>query len=639
MIKVALFGNPNTGKSSLFNVLTGLRQHIGNFPGVTVDVKQGSFERGDEKYLLYDFPGTYSLYPKSNEEKLVLDVLKDPSARAYPDVAVVVVDVANLERNLLLLDQVNDLQFPIVCALNMGDVAKKKGIEVDQAVLESMYPNIVFTSINARIGLGKVRLVDAIEKAQNLPPKTRSNVFLTEESEQIQDIQNRRKKIGERIHEVLTAVEEKPKKVPALDKLLIHPVWGYLFFVVVLLVIFQSVFSLAAYPMDWIEGGMAALADMTKSALPSGLVADMLADGLIAGIGGVLVFVPQIVLLFFFLGLLEETGYLSRVIFLMDRLVRPFGLNGRSVVPLMSSWACAVPGIMAARTIGNWKERMITIFVAPLMSCSARIPVYTILIALVIPNDSFLGVFNLQGLALLALYLLGLVSALFLAWIMKFFIKNREKSFLVLEMPKYKSPHWPNVFTTVFNKTKGFVWDAGKIILAFSIILWAAATFGPKGEVSELTVQDANGIQLEGADLASAQLEESFLGKFGQTIEPAIRPLGYDWKIGIALLSSFAAREVFVGSLATIYSVENGEEDTATLKEKMKAQRYADGSKVFTFAAGMSLMVFYVYALQCMATVAVVQKETKSWKWAVLQVVAMGLWAYIMAFITFKLLQ
>jgi ferrous iron transport protein B len=639
MYKVALFGNPNTGKSSLFNVLTGLRQKIGNFPGVTVDIKQGDFHIGKEKFKLYDFPGTYSLFPKSNEERLVFDVLSNSNHESFPDMALLVMDIANLERNLLLLDQIVDLGIPTVCALNMADVANKQGLTLNVEELHSKYPQCKFVEINARVGLGKERLLNAIEGTRRSERGENNFVFEELADLQVADLDRRRQKIKTFIDSVLTRKDEGHHDRSLIDRLLVHPVWGYVIFIAILLVIFQSIFALAAYPMDWIDQGMAMLSQSCANFFPAGALSDLFIDGLLAGVGGVLVFIPQIALLFLFLGILEETGYLARVIFLMDRLVRPFGLNGRSVVPLMSSWACAIPGIMAARTIGNWKERMITIFIAPLMSCSARIPVYTLLIALVIPDETVWGIFNYQGLTLLGLYLLGLVSALLLALAMKVVIKKKERSFLVLEMPKYKPPHWPNVWTTVYTKTKGFVWDAGKIILAFSIILWAAASYSTDGKVDSLKIKTVKGIALSGSELASAQLEESFLGSFGRGIQPVLTPLGYDWKIGVALLSSFAAREIFVGSLATIYAVENGEEDQVTLLQTMKNQKDQNGKPIFTLASGLSLMVFYVYALQCMATVAVVRKETKSWSWPIGQFVIMGLMAYFMAYIVFQTLS
>lgn len=632
MKKVAVLGNPNTGKSSIFNLLTGLRQKTGNFAGVTVDTKTGQLHTPDGDYQIIDFPGTYSVYPRSNEEKVVFTILKDKNHPAFPEILLIVIDSSNLERNMLLLDQLYDMHLPLVLVLNMGDVMRKKGQRLNTSELLKLYPNVDIVEVNGRVGLGKNRILEALQRQS---AKSNENVqalsFDLDLEEQKQDVQRRRERIKRAIPDILIKETEQNYRQKA-DRILLHPVLGYLAFLVCLFVIFQSVFSLAEYPMNWIESAFAWMSGTLSDLLPAGIATELLTDGIIPGLGGIAVFLPQIALLFLFLGILEETGYLSRVIFLMDKLVRPLGLNGRSVVPLISSWACAVPGIMATRMISNWKERMITILVAPLMSCSARIPVYTVLIALVIPDKMLFGFLHLQGLVLFALYLLGLVSALLIALVLKWFMKNKDRSFLLLELPHYHFPHWQNVWSTVYLKTKGFVVDAGKIILAISIVLWFAATFGPNGHVHNETIVDGKSVAVEQG------IEESFIGIFGKTIEPVIRPLGYDWKVGIALISSFAAREVFVGTLATIYAVENPEENEATLLEKMHRQTFSDGSPVFTLSSGISLMVFYVYALQCMATVAIVKRETKSWAWALGQMVGMGLLAYVLAFITFQLL-
>ncbi|MGJ8660939.1 MAG: ferrous iron transporter B, partial [Bacteroidota bacterium] len=637
MKKIALFGNPNTGKSSLFNLLTGLNQKVGNFSGVTVEVKTGQIKGALNKHQIIDFPGTYSIFPRSSEEKLVYDVLSDPTSNSYPDVSVVVVDASNLERNLLLFDQIYDLNLPTILVLNMSDVSARAGLKTDVSQLEKHYPNCQIVEMNARVGLGKNRLIAAIEKEiEKEPTVSDSFPFSVGDFNEQSDTVQRREKIQQIVNETQTLNVDAKQRF-FLDKWLAHPILGYFLFIFVLFVIFQSIFSLAVYPMDWIEMGISEVSSALQNWLPDGIATDLLVEGVIPGIGGVLVFIPQIALLFFFLGILEETGYLSRVIFLMDRLMRPLGLNGRSVVPLISSLACAIPGIMAARTIANWKERMITIFVAPLMSCSARIPVYTILIALVIPNTKVLGFINVQGLVLLGLYLLGLFSALIMAFAMKLMIRSNEKSFLMLELPPYRGPRWMNVLTMMWEKTRRFVFDAGKIIVALSILLWLAASYGPKGHVSELDASEFGVTNnLNRNELGALRLENSFIGIMGQKIEPVIRPLGYDWKIGIALITSFAAREVFVGTLATIYSVNDVEENEVKLLDKMKMQTFRDGTPVFTLASGISLMVFYVYALQCMATVAVVKRETGSWKWPILQLVVMGIIAYLGALLAYN---
>jgi len=641
MKKIALFGNPNTGKSTLFNLLTGLNQKVGNYSGVTVEVKTGRIKGALSKHTVIDFPGTYSVFPRSSEEKMVFDVLSNSNSESFPDVCIVVVDTSNLERNLLLFDQIYHLKLPTILVLNMSDVSARAGLKTDVNKLQEKYLDAQIIEMNARVGLGKTRLIGAIENEINKENKKEDYLFpygATNFDEQDDTIE-RREEIQSLVSEV-QSVEKDNKQRFFLDKWLAHPILGYFLFILVLGVIFQSIFNIAVYPMDWIEMGISSTSSFLENSLPSGIATDLLVEGIIPGIGGVLVFIPQIALLFFFLGILEETGYLSRVIFLMDRLMRPLGLNGRSVVPLISSLACAIPGIMAARTIANWKERMITIFVAPLMSCSARIPVYTILIALVIPDTKIFGFINVQGLVLLGLYLLGLFSALIMAFVMKLMIKSDEKSFLMLELPPYRSPRWMNVLTMMWEKTRRFVFDAGKIIVALSILLWLAASYGPEGHVSELEASKFGVTRvISKTELGAIRLENSYIGIMGQKIEPIIRPLGYDWKVGIALITSFAAREVFVGTLATIYSVNDAEENQVKLLDRMRMQTFRDGTPVFTMASGISLMVFYVYALQCMATVAVVKRETGSWKWPILQLITMGVIAYLASLIVFTLLK
>lgn len=617
--------------------MTGLNQKVGNFTGVTVELKSGKIN-GAPDYQMIDFPGVYSLFPNSGEEQIVMDVLSNSEHDAHPNAIITVVDSSNLERNLLLFDQIYELNIPNILVLNMADVSSRAGLKTDLDKLSAAYPDMQIIEMNARVGLGKKRLLEAI-KSISFESKTKTVFpFRADAEEQNTDTLNRRNKI-ESLVEACQTREKDNRDRFILDKGFAHPVLGYGIFILVLFIIFQSVFALASYPMDWIDMGFSWITEVLHNNLPPGVLTELLSDGILPGIGGVLIFIPQIALLFFFLGVLEETGYLSRVIFLMDRLMRPLGLNGRSVVPLISSLACAIPGIMAARTIANWKERLITIFVAPLMSCSARIPVYTVLIAIVIPDKEVLGFINLQGLVLLGLYLLGLVSALLMAVVMKMFIKSKDKSFLLLELPPYKGPRWGNVIVTMWAKTRSFVFDAGKIILTISILIWFTASYGPKGHVSALEAE-AFGTTVENeGELAALRLENSYIGIMGQTIEPVLRPLGYDWKIGIGLIASFAAREVFVGTMATIYSVHDSDENSKTLLDKMRSQTFKSGQPVYTLATGVSLMVFYVYALQCMATVAVVKKETNSWKWPILQLVSMGVIAYLAAWITYQILS
>lgn len=646
MKKIALFGNPNTGKSSIFNRLTGLRQRVGNFPGVTVDKRSGYVNVENQEIEIIDFPGTYSIYPRSKDEEIVYNVISNKNDKNFPDKVVVVVDSSNLERNLLFFSQIYDLGIPTALVLNMTDVAAKNGLEINLSYIEEAFPYAKIIRSNARIGTGinelKKWFVSDVESVQDFKPLIAKEDF----DAQVLDSESRFSAIKILLKKVVQTVEKEESFTSKVDKWLIHPVWGYLFFFTILLLIFQMVFSLASYPMDWIDVGTANFASWLGNVLPEGIFTSLVVDGIIPGIGGVLVFIPQIGLLFTLLIILEETGYMARVVFITDKLMRPFGLNGKSVVPLLSSAACAIPGIMATRTIGSWQERLTTILVAPLISCSARLPVYTLLIALVIPDRTVLGFLNIQGLVLFGLYMLGIVSALIVAWVIKQFFKNKELSVFLLEMPEYKTPRWKNVGIEVYEKVKIFVLDAGKIILAISIVLWALASFGPGNKMDELAklvplpvVQNEESMLEYNSKIASVKLENSYMGYLGKAIEPVISPLGYDWKMGISLLTSFAAREIFVGSLATIYSVHNADEHSELLIDKLRRQKFANGSPVYTLASGMSLLIFYVFAMQCMATLAVVKRETKSWKWPMLQLGYMGVLAYVGAFITYQILK
>ncbi len=643
-MRVALVGNPNTGKSSIFNMLTGLRQHVGNFPGVTVDIKSGSIQLGETKADLVDLPGTYSIYPRSGDEKVVYESLNATQKGERPDAVMVILDSSNLKRNLLLASQAYDLGHPTLFVLNMTDVAKRRGISVNLEGLKKHFPEAEFVSANARAGIGKSNILETL---QNLPKRSKTGYvpcapidFPGQEKETVERYK--------RINTILPDIEQvvtKDQFVSKWDKVFTHPVFGYAIFAGILLVIFQFIFEFSSIPMDLIDGAFGSFSEWTASMMPEGVFTDLLTEGIIPGIGGVVIFIPQIALLFFFISILEETGYLARVVFIMDRLVRPLGLNGKSVVPMMSSIACAIPGVMAARTISDRKERLITILVAPLMSCSARIPVYTLLIALVIPETTVWGVFNAQGLVLFGLYFLGTAMALIVAVILKVLIKTDQKGFLMLELPPYKAPRWGNVGLVVLEKVRLFVWDAGRIILAISILLWALASYGPSERIqlaqnqAKMTAQ-SQGLDAEAADqlVASAKMENSYIGIMGKTIEPVIEPLGYDWKIGISLITSFAAREVFVGSMATIYAVEDDGEQQVPLMQKMKAEKRSDGTPVYSLATGVSLMVFYAFAMMCMATLAVVKRETKSWKWPLVQLGYMGVLAYFGAFITYQIL-
>lgn len=649
-MKIALLGNPNTGKSTIFNLLTGLRQHIGNFPGVTVEKKIGEFIFQNKQFEITDFPGTYSIYPRSIEEEVVYNVLSDSTHPDFPDLAIIILDSANLDRNLFLFTQMYDLNIPAIVVLNMSDIASRRGKKIHIEQLEKEFPGVVFVETSARVKLGIDRLKKAIV---DFIPQSYTKKFipdfelfsLNDAGKQSIDTEKRYEKIKKILPTIVTEKEvTKDSNSNRLDKILVHPIFGYLLFTLVLFVLFQFIYVFASLPMDLIDGTFSSLSNWLHEKLPQGIFSNLISQGIVPGIGGVVIFVPQIALLFFFLSILEESGYLARVVFIMDRLMRPLGLNGKSVVPLLTSVACAIPGIMSTRTISNWKERLITIFVAPLMSCSARIPVYTLLISLVIPSKTIFGFIQLQGLVLFALYALGLISALLVAFIMKLFVKTSEKSFLLLEMPSYKTPRLSNIGLNVLEKVKLFIVGAGKVILAISIILWALASFGPSNKMErevaklnkEISFQQLNEVE-QNHKIAAKKLENSYIGSFGKLIEPVIQPLGYDWKIGVSLLTSFAAREVFVGSLATIYAIEDTGEENTSLLNRLSAERNSDGSKVYTLATGVSLMVFYVYAMQCMATLAVVKRETKSWKWPIYQILFMGLLAYLGAYFTYQI--
>lgn len=651
-MKIALLGNPNTGKSSIFNLLTGLRQSIGNFPGVTVEKKSGLIKIKGEEHVLTDFPGVYSIYPRTKDEEAVYSILTDKKSAEFPELAIYVADASNLERNLLFFTQLYDLDIPLVLVLNMWDLASKRGIEIDIEKLQTRFPDVQIINSNARIGLGKNRIIDAIE---NWEMTLRAEKIIRNyEPARKEDLASQEDEAKERfyaIKKIISKVEntsgfKADDFSRKIDRILIHPIFGYVIFLFVLLTVFQFIFSFASIPMDFIDGLFVSLSNSISEFLPNGMLSDLISQGIIPGVGGVVVFIPQIALLFFFISILEETGYLARVVFIMDRIMRPLGLNGKSVVPLISSAACAIPGIMSARTIADWKERMITILVAPLMSCSARIPVYTLLISLVIPSKKVFGILNLQGIVLLGLYLLGIVAAIFVSLIFKQFIRNKEKGFLLLELPSYKSPRWRNVGINIVEKVKVFVLDAGKIILAISIVLWALATFGPSNKLAvsrQKLIQSSEFKNLSEDQkqqrLASVKLESSYIGIMGKTIEPVIKPLGFDWKIGIALITSFAAREVFVGSLATIYSVNNESDSNLKLIEKMRMEKDDKGELIYNLASGVSLMVFYVFAMQCMATLAVVKRETHSWKWPFIQILYMGFLAYFGALVSFQFLS
>ena len=692
-LNVALLGNPNTGKTSVFNRLTGLTQKVGNYPGITVEKKEGvcKLNRTTKAHLL-DLPGTYSLNASSMDESVVIELLLNKNSKDFPDVALVVTDVENLKRNLLLFTQVKDLEIPTLLVINMSDQMKRKGISLDIEALEkqldtkialistrenegveelktlilnyrqlSTQHSISLTSIDEEYfknlekafpnqSLYKLWLV--ITQDVNFAKIDRKRVsdatnFKTQSESYLKRLQQKETvKRYQFINSVLktTLVIDRASATDLrsrLDRVLIHKFWGYVIFFVILMTIFQSIFDWSSIPQDFIDTTFATLSELVKTKLPQGVFTSLLAEGIIPGLGGIVIFIPQIAFLFLFISVLEETGYMSRVVFLMDRGLRRIGLSGKSVIPLISGTACAIPAVMATRNIESWKERLITILVTPFTTCSARLPVYAILIALVIPEGSFLGM-NYKGLTLMGLYLVGFGMALLSAWILSKTLKINSKSYFVVEMPNYKLPLLKNVGITVWEKIRTFVTEAGKIILAISILLWILASYGPgndfsnAAEIVETQYPELSGEVLENK-INAYKLEHSFIGILGKAIEPAITPLGYDWKIGIALISSFAAREVFVGTLATIYSVENDAEET--IKNRMASEVLPNGQPLFNLASGISLMLFYAFAMQCMSTLAIVKKETNTWKWPMVQLFGMTLLAYVVAFSTYQILS
>lgn len=613
-VKIVLAGNPNCGKSSLFNRLTGLKQKITNVPGTTIENREGYFKIADTSITLIDTPGTYSLKAKSKDEEEAVRVFFEEEK---PDTILYVADAANMKRNLFYFSQLIEKNIPVVLALNMVDVATFKGFEIDIERLEQELGIRIF-KINARTGQGVEEVKQALAKEQFQC----HYVFNAEKTGKPEDNYN---SINALLNKTTTLKSKTELVTSKIDKYTTHPILGYFLFLIVLLIIFQSVFALAEYPMQWIEAGFATASEWLSTILPNGGFKSLLVNGVVAGIAGVVVFVPQIAILFFFMGLLEDTGYMARVSFIMDKMLRGLGLSGKSVVPLLSGAACAIPAIMSTRNIENWKDRLITIMVTPLMSCSARLPVYTVLISMAIPGKLLFGLINQQALVLLGMYVLGTVAALVAALVFKWIIKHNIPSYFIMELPIYHPPRWKNIWMTCWQKSLSFITEAGKVILIVSMVLWFLASYGPKPE-KRLAIQDAPSI------------EESYAGHFGKAIEPTIKPIGFNWKIGIALITSFAAREVFVGTMSTIYSVDD-EENFEQIRVKMSKDQNTDGSPVYSLAVVLSLMVFYAFAMQCVSTLAVVYKETKSWKWPTIQFAYMTVLAYAASFVVFQLFK
>jgi ferrous iron transport protein B len=694
-INVALIGNPNVGKTSVFNQLTGLNQQVGNYPGITVEKKMGFCKLPNNiKANILDLPGTYSLNASSIDESVVIELLLNKNDRLYPDVALVVTDVENLKRNLLLYTQIKDLEIPTILVINMADRMEHKGITLDIPYLEEhLKTKIALISSRKGHGIEELKNLIVSYKTISSEPCLNASVidvdyfnslrsafpnqllyklwlvitqdvnFLNLERNEIRssftkshsDLKRLQQKETIKRYQFINDVLKEGLKVDSsiakdfrskIDRVLTHKVWGYVIFFLILFVIFQSIFEWSKIPMDFIDSSFATLSTIAGENLPAGMLTNLISQGIIPGIGGILIFIPQIAFLFLFISILEESGYMSRVVFLMDKIMRRFGLSGKSVVPLISGTACAIPAIMATRNIENWKERLITILVTPFTTCSARLPVYAIIIGLVIPDTYVLGILNVQGLTLMLLYVIGFGTAILAAYILNLILKVKGKTFFVVEMPNYKLPMFKNVAINVIEKTKAFVFGAGKIILAISVILWFLASYGPGKQfenAEKIILENTKTNPLSPTEfnnaVASQKLENSYIGLMGRGIEPVISPLGYDWKIGIAIISSFAAREVFVGTLATIYSV-GGTDNETTIKNKMAAEvNPATGEKVFNFASGISLLLFYAFAMQCASTLAITKKETNSWKWPAGQLVFMSGLAYVVALIAFQILK
>ncbi|AWU44155.1 ferrous iron transport protein B [Blattabacterium punctulatus] len=685
IIKLALIGNPNVGKTSLFNKLTGLNQKVGNYLGVTIDKKIGYFFYKKIYYQIMDLPGTYSIYPSSDDEEIVCRLLNDTkNVNDYPDKIIVVADSSNIKKSIFLLRQIQDLGFPVLFILNMIDEAKNKGIFINIKKLKKFLITEII-SINARKGIGiekvknkinkinyqkkynyfffnpKLDYITAIKNVKSYYPinsykawyyLANNRIFFKKKDKILNKIKKKHNIISKRlqIKEILYRYKEisyifsktvseflsnKEKNYlnfqKKIDKyLLVHPLWGYLIFFFLLFIIFQSVFFLSKNPKEFIEFFFYFFQKKLVTFYP-GPLNHFFIQGILPGIITIITFIPQIFILLFFIILMEESGYMSRVIFLMDRIMRPFGLNGKSVVPLISSFSCSIPAIMASRHIENSRDRLITILVTPFMTCSARLPIYTLIISLIIPDKKWYLI-QLRGLVLMAMYLLGFFSALIISMIIHYFILKKDyKNYLIMEMPTYKYPIFINIWIPLWINIKSFIFNTGKMILLVNVLIWCLGSFGPSKELS-----NKNSIFLEKI-IKKKELPNSYLGLIGKKIEPFIQPLGYNWEIGIGLISSLIAREVFVSTMGSVYNIEK---ENFLLKEKMKKEQFYNTKKpVYNIATGFSLLFFYAFSMQCMSTLYTVKKETKSWKWPIIQLFFMTILAYFSSFFIYQILK
>lgn len=691
-MKVCLVGNPNCGKTTLFNALTGLNQKVGNYSGVTVDKFSGSFKSQGQTIELVDLPGTYSLYPNSEDEVVVYNVLVNDVSQ-QPDVVVLVLNASQIRRSLILATQVMQLEIPCVIAINMVDEVNEHDCLLYKKKIEHYFSvPVCLISATQQKGLSSLKqklheskqvtlpyepawqelhhqLSDTFEREATykdyvtyclsnqilLPKQKQKSISSIQQNHRYSttkamsmDIRERYKIINELLKQT---IESKPNpkltQTQNIDRILTHKVFGLPIALVVMYLLFQAIFSFSSYPMDFVEQLFVWMSNIAQASIPEGWIQDLIINGILAGLSGVLVFIPQIAVLFGLLAILEGTGYLARISFMLDRLMRKFGLSGRAVLPMMSGFACAIPAVMATRTISSWKERLISIMVIPLLSCSARLPVYILLIGMFIPEEKVFLFIGLQGLTMMAFYIAGLLLALLIAGILQRILGASDQQYFIMELPTYRFPQWRNVLLTMYQKAKIFAVEAGKVIFVISIVLWILATFGPANEMSlvhqEFTQleQTNNGLTPEQEKLYSQELLlHSFAGKIGKTIEPVIQPLGYDWKIGIALLTSFAAREVFVGTMATIYSVEYNEDNPTPLQERLKSEKDPEtGKPIYSVATIVSLLIFFAFAMQCMSTLAIVYRETKSWKWPFIQLLYMTVLAYALSFAAFQLLH